>query len=172
LAIFVIVYMSIEVCVALVLPQRIFQIGDMRCFDDWCISVEKVETAESIGREAHPSRGRFLLVTLRVASHARRVRQSARDALVYLVDDAGNRYDVDDAAQAVFERLNGQQTPLSAMLDPQTSFVTVRVFDIPPDLKGIGLAVRHGSWPGWFIIGDDGSFLRKTPVFVIPINKG
>jgi hypothetical protein len=172
LAIFVIVYLMLDISVALASPQKVFRVGDTRCFDDWCISVEEVKTTEVIGPNVHPARGRFLLVTLRVSSRAGRVRQSAPDALVYLVDASGNRFDVADSAQEAFERSNGRQTALTSMLDPQTSFPSVRVFDVPSDLQEIGLAVRHGAWPGWFVIGDDGSFFHKTPIFLIPLHNG
>jgi len=172
LAIFVIAYLMVVISVALLSPQKVFHVGDTRCFDDWCISVEEVKTTEVSGFNVHPTRGRFLLVTLRVSSRARRVRQSAPDALVYLVDASGHRFDVADSAQEAFERVNGPQAALTAMLDPQTSFPTLRVFDVPSDLREIGLAVRHGAWPGWFVIGDDGSFFHKTPIFLIPLHNG
>jgi hypothetical protein len=172
LAIFVVAYFAVEISVALVSPQKVLRVGDTRSFDDWCISVEEVKTTEAIGPHVHPARGRFLLVTLRVSSRARRVRQSAPDALVYLVDASGRRIDLADSAQETYERLNGPQAALTAMLDPQTSFPTVRVFDVPSDLQEIGLAVRHGAWPGWFIIGGDGSLFHKTPVFLIPLHNG
>lgn len=165
---FVAVYLAVVIIVALLTPQRVFQISATRCFDDWCISVEGAKSVTSVGTNVHPVRGRFLLVTLRVSSRARRVRQSEPYTQVYLVDAAGNRYEVVDEHQQAFEESNGKQLALGTMLDPGGSFTTVRVFDIPPDLPEIGLALRQPG-PGLLVIGDDASLFHKPSIFRIQL---
>lgn len=169
---FVVAYLAVVVVASLVSPQRVLQIGDTRCFDDWCISVEGAKTTSLLAGKVQPARGRFLLVTLRVSSRARRVRQSEPHTTVYLVDAAGNRYEISEAAQLALEAASGSQLPIGTMLDPGGSFSTVRVFDIPPDLSEIGLAVRQAVFgPGIFIIGDDASLFHKPSIFRIPLTS-
>jgi len=168
------VYVAVVIIVALLSPQRVFQVDETRCFDDWCISVEGARAATSVGINVHPVRGRFLLVTLRVASRARRVRQSEPHTQVYLRDVDGNPYEVAEAPQQAFEAANGRQLSIGTMLDPGGAFTTVRVFDIPPDLKEIGLALRQTGvpGPGLLVIGDDASLCHKPFIFRIAIPSG
>jgi hypothetical protein len=167
---FVAVYLAAVIAVSLLSPQRVFHVGDTRCFDDWCIGVQDAKASELIGTNVHPVRGRFLFVTLRVSSRARRVRQSEPNTRVYLLDAHGSRYEVAEAAQRAFEETYGNQLPVGTMLDPGGSFSTVRVFDVPRDLQEIGLGVRQsGLGPGLFVIGDDGSLFHKVSIVLIPI---
>lgn len=165
---FVAAYMAVVMIVAYLTPQRVFEVGDTRCFDDWCISVEGAKTSRSVGTNIQPVQGRFLIVSLRVSSRARGVRQSERHTQVYLRDAYGNRYEVAEVPQQAFEAANGSQPPIGTMLDPGTSVTTVRVFDIPLNLPEIGLALRQPG-PGLFIIGDDASLCHKPSIFRIPI---
>ena len=59
-------YFAIAVAIAFLKPQRVISIGDPWCFDDWCLTVEKVD------RTAGPSQVSYN-VKLRIFSRARRV---------------------------------------------------------------------------------------------------
>jgi hypothetical protein len=170
---FVATYLTAVIVVALFTPQRVFEVGDTRCFDDWCISVEGAKATKSIGTNVHPVRGRFLLVTLRVSSRASRVRQSEPHTEVELLDTKGNHYEVAEAPQQAFEAANGKQPALGTMLDPGGSFTTVRVFDIPAELVEVGLALRQTGMPGpgLLVIGDDASLFHKPSIFRMPVPK-
>jgi hypothetical protein len=80
------VYFTALIAVSFASPQRVLHLGDVRCFDDWCISVEHVDRTVENGNARYD-------VALRIASHALRVSQRALDATVYLTDDTGRRYD-------------------------------------------------------------------------------
>jgi hypothetical protein len=82
-------------------------------------------------------------------------------ATVHLVDSQGRAYDPSSVGQKAHEVQNGAARPLGDLLSPGSSFTTVRVFDLPLEAKEVGLVVVHGSWPGWFIIGDSQSLLHK-----------
>jgi hypothetical protein len=50
------------------------------------------------------------------------------------------------------------------MIGPGESFETVREFDVPAGVHGLGLVVRHGAFPGNIVIGDDGALFHKPAI--------
>jgi hypothetical protein len=148
-------YFAIAVAVAFLKPQRVISIGDPWCFDDWCLTVEKVD------RTAGPSPVSYN-VELRIISRAQRVTQRANGAWIYLIDDRGRRYSPDPAPSAV---------PLDALLRPLESATTVRVFHVPPDVRELGLISGHGGpYCGpmdLLIIGSGGCLFRKPTMIRI-----
>jgi hypothetical protein len=141
------IYLCIVAAVSLSTPRRVVAIGEDRCFDDWCIAVEKVTGTGSIA------------VTLRVSSVAKRIRQSAPDTTVYLEDAEGKRY--------VSKPATGQPS-FGTMIGPGESFVTVREFDVPSGARELGLVVKHGSTgPGAIVIGDDAAMFHKPAIVKI-----
>jgi hypothetical protein len=145
------IYMSVVFVVALATPQRVYAVGEDRCFDDWCVAVEDA------GRAPSPE-GILYTVTLRLSSHAGRVSQREKGVRVYLADNRGRRFDPtpDPAAP-----------PFDVLLEPGQAVRTKRVFLVPPDAHDVGLALSHEG-PGWFIIGDDGNPLHKHAVMRLP----
>jgi len=142
------VYVAIVAVVALLAPQRVLNVGDPWCFDDWCLSVEKVT------RTAAPARVTYN-VSLLIFSRARRVSQRALGAWVYLIDGLGNRYAPESDASEV---------PLDVLLQPAESVRTSRVFRVPAEAGAgeLGLITGHGPCCiSTFIIGDEGSLFHK-----------
>lgn len=163
-------YFAIVMAVGLLSPRRTLGAEEILRYDDWCLIVEKAVTMGRIGElQAAPDR-MFVAVTLRVSSEARRVRQAApKGSLVFLLDGSGQRYDVSLGGQAAFEKMNGLQPELTRKLDPQTSLLTIRIFDVRSNATRIALAHRHGSgfpFPGAFIIGEG---FRKPPVILLSL---
>ena len=150
LAIAAAAYLAIVLIVAVRAPQRVLQVGDPWCFDDWCLRVDHVS------RTAGPSQATYT-VSLNVFSRALRVSQRAKGAWVYLMDARGNRYAPEPDRGAV---------PLDVRLEPGESIETSRVFRVPADAGPMGLITGHGpAWLPAFIIGDEGSPFHK-PTFV------
>jgi hypothetical protein len=147
-----IVYLAIVVVVALFSPQRILNVGDPWCFDDWCLSVEKVTLTPAPPQVA-------CHVSVRIFSQARRVSQRAKGAWIYVIDGRGNRYAPEPDPSAV---------PLDVLLQPGESVTTSRVFNVPADSVGLGLITGHGGpgcLPGCLIVGANSSLFHK-PTFV------
>jgi len=159
------VYFAALISVSLVAQRKVLAMGQDRCFDDWCLAVEKVTTNANIGNVS--AQGTFYVVTLRVSSRARRVSQRALDAAVHLEDSQNRTYEVSDAGQRAFEAQNGPAKALFDRLEPGEAFTTVRVFDVPRDTVGLGLVVVHGAFPGCIIIGDSQSFLHKRTLTLL-----
>jgi len=145
------IYMTVVFVVALVTPQRVYAVGEDRCFDDWCIAVEGASHAPA-------PEGTLYTVTMRMSSHAGRVSQREKGVRVYLTDDRGTRFDPAPDPSA---------TPFDVLLEPGQTVQTKRVFLVPPDAHNVGLVLSHEG-PGWFIIGDDGNPLHKHAVVRLP----
>ncbi|MGO9203931.1 MAG: hypothetical protein ACLQM8_25705 [Limisphaerales bacterium] len=151
------IYFSIVVLVGMTSSRRVSAADGVLRYDDWCLGVEKATFADAIRSEARPEPGkRFVFVTLRVVSSARRVRQAAPNgSLVYLLDRFDNRYDVTERGQLAFEKVFGAQPALSRKLDPASFFLMTRVFEVPREAGELFLAHRHGTgFPGILVIGD------------------
>jgi hypothetical protein len=139
------VYLLIVVVVALATPERGVGLGEDQCFDDICLAIVMSEIKAS-----------RCAVTVSVSSRARRRVQRARDAELYLIDSAGNKY---------HESEPGLGRPLTDLIRPGESYETIRIFSVPAGGGGLSAVVSHGGgFPGWFIIGERNSLLHKPTV--------
>jgi hypothetical protein len=148
LAIGAAVYFAVVIATSLLVPRRDYRVGDMQCFDDWCITVVDAR------RTAEPRSGYD--VTLRLSNRARRVPMGESGTVAYLIDSLGHRYDPrPDPAAVRFD----------TVLQPGESRIATRRFDVPGDTRNIGFIYAHeGGFPiGWLIIGEGGWF-RKPPI--------
>lgn len=146
-------YFAIGVAVAFLRPQRVMNVGDPWCFDDWCLTLEKVVRTDGPSEVSYN-------VDLRISSRARRATQRANKAWILLIDDRGRRYSADPAPSAV---------PLDVLLRPLESVSTQRVFHVPADAHGLGLITGHGGpYCGAMdilVIGSGGClFLKPTAI--------
>jgi len=144
------IYLSVVVLASVFWPRKVLQLGDPRCFDDWCIAVESVSH--------QPAQvGDTWRVTLRLSSRARRVLQRENNVVVYLSDRRGRRYD------PIPDKSAG---PMNVQLAPRESVLVMRDFAVPADAAELGLVIDHeGGFPiGWFIIGDEAWFHKPTIV--------
>jgi len=148
-------YLATGIAVSFFKSQRVIGTGDPWCFDDWCLAVEQVSQAPGpAGTSYH--------VGLRIFSRARRVAQRASGAWLYLIDDRGHLYPPDPDPSAA---------PLDALLQPEESVTTSRVFHVPGDVHQLGLITGHGGpYCGpmaWLIIGESGCLFRKPTMIRI-----
>jgi len=146
-------YLGIVILTSLFLPRTVTQMGDPRCFDDWCITVENATRRPVGDRVAY-------LVTLRLSSTARRVSQREKSLAVYLTDDGGRRYNSIPQASDV---------PFDIQLGPQESVTATRTFEVPAEAQKPGLVITHeGGFPiAWFIVGYE-SWFRKPALVRLP----
>jgi hypothetical protein len=148
------VYMAIVFVVALATPQRIVRLGEVRCFDDWCVAIQHADHAATPEGVAYS-------VTLQLSSRARGVTQRANGAYIYLTDAQGRQFDPAPDPSVI---------PMDVLLKPADAVEIRRSFTLPNDARDVGAVVVHeGSYcfPGCFIIGD-GSILRKRAIVPLP----
>ena len=143
-------YLAVVAIVGVASPRRILHPGEPWCFDDWCLTVERVTHAPAPPRIAYT-------VSLRIFSQARRVSQRAKGAWIYLIDHDGRCYAPEPDSAA---------TPLDVLLQPGESVSTSRIFQVPPDATDLALITGHG-FPAWVrlpIIGEEGALWHKRTV--------
>jgi hypothetical protein len=144
-------YIAIVAVVGVLSPRRVLRVGDPWCFDDWCLSVERVERTPAPPRTVYT-------VSLRISSEARRVSQRAKGAWIYIIDQRGNRY-----APAP----DPSETPLDVLLQPGESVLTSRTFSVPSDAGAVGLITGHGvpcCYPSLIIADDSSLFHKRTSI--------
>jgi hypothetical protein len=80
-----------------------------------------------------------------------------KGTVAYLTDAEGRRYD---------PLVDTEMVPFDTRLQPGTSVVTRRRFDVPRDARDVGFVYTHeGGFPiGWLIIGEGGWFSRPPIV--------
>jgi len=146
-------YFGIVAITSIFLPRIAMQVGERRCFDDWCIAVENASRQPAGGHVAYS-------VTFRLSSTARRVSQRENSLAVYMTDDRGRRYD---------PAPNKPDVPFNVQLGPQESVTATRVFEVPGDAHDLGVVISHeGGFPiGWFIIGYE-TWFRKPAIVRLP----
>lgn len=143
-----------------------------RCFDDWCLSVERVVQQVTIGGspKVDTAHGTFYLVTIRVLSKARAITQRALDVQIYLLDKRNQRYNPDAAGQQALDATGQGGQPLNSELAPGSSFTRTIVFDIPKGLSQLALVVTHGLFPDVLVIGSEQSFFHKPTINQLQIH--
>jgi len=150
-----IVYLGVVMLVSLISPSRVLSLGEKRCFDDWCISVEDIARAEKPG-------GIIYTVNLQISNRAQRVSQRELGMTVYMLDEAGRHFEAS---------ADPAEIPFNSLLQPGQTLALTRSFE-PGAVTGQPvLVVGHdaSSWfPGMFIIGDDASLLHKPTIVRLP----
>ena len=169
---FLVLYATILLSVSLLGSQRVLAMQQDRCFDDWCLSVERVAQQSAIGDspKIYTARGTFYLVTVRISSKARAITQRALDAQVYLLDAKSQRYDPDSLGQHALDVTGQGGQSLDSELGPGNSFTRTIVFDLPRDSSHLALVVTHGLFPDVLVIGSEQSFLHKPTIIQLQIH--
>jgi hypothetical protein len=140
------IYLAVVIAVSLSTPRREVAIGEVRCFDDWCVAV------------AAMSPGPPFAATLRVSSRGARIRQGAPDTFVYLEDSAGKKIAPRTCSGPAF----------ATKISSEESYEKICEFGVAAGERIAGLVVRHGSTgPVAVIIGDDAALFHKPAI--VPI---
>jgi hypothetical protein len=146
-------YVGVSVAVAYAAPQRVIAVGTPWCFDDWCLTVEKVKRADT-----------NYSVDLLISSDAKRVMQRAKGAWIYLRDENDTHYDPTPDPAGV---------PLDILLQPGESVAARRSFKVPGHIRELGLVTGHGGPPcgvmSLVIIGNAGCLFHKQTMIRLPL---
>jgi hypothetical protein len=143
---FVACYLVLVLLTSLFTPRRWIAIGQDQRFDDWTITVRRVE----------PNQSGFH-VTAAVSNRGRGRAQRAPDAQLRLVMKDGR----------TISPLGSGDEGLRVMLAAGQSIDVPLEYAVPPGEEPWGLDVVHGGWPGLFIIGDRGSLMAKRPLVAL-----
>jgi hypothetical protein len=148
-------YLTAGVIVSGIEPQRVIELRTPWCFDDWCLTADRVtrtlEGATAVDR-----------IDLRISSRARRVTQRANGAWIFLIDGSGHRYAPQPDSSAV---------PLDVPLRPGESVTMSRVFRLPATVGPVGLITGHGGdfcgAMSYLVIGQSGCLFHKQTMIRI-----
>ena len=147
------VYLGISVAVAYSAPQRVIAAGEPWCFDDWCLTVKDVERA-----------GTRCNVSVLISSEAKRVTQRANGAWIYVRDENDRHYGATP---------DPAEVPLDVLLEPGESVAAKRSFQVPANVRELGLVTGHGGPPcgvmSLVIIGQSGCLFHKQTMIRLPI---
>lgn len=147
------VYLGTSMAVAYAAPQRVIAAGEPWCFDDWCLTVEKVRHMDAIYD-----------VDLKISSEAKRITQRASGAWIYLRDENDRHYEpTPDPAEV----------PLDVLLQPGESVAAQRSFRVPAAVHELGLVTGHGGPPcgmlSLVIMGQGGCLFHKQTMIRLPL---
>ena len=116
-------YVGSVTAISLLAPQRIIDIGNSYCWDNWCMGIEKVNTAPR-GQEIVYS------VDVRIFDADERVKTSIKGASVYLMDERGRRFPLVRDPSVI---------PFDTPLDPAQSLRTTMTFAAAADASHLSL---------------------------------
>jgi hypothetical protein len=143
------VYFFALFTVSLTAHQKIAELGEPQCSDDWCVTPTRAVR-----------NGNTVEVEFTVRSRALRVTQREFGVNPYLVDAQGNRV---FAAETVGPRFDQE-------VSAGESYNTIRRYRVSPGTGSLDLILRpnSGIGPGQFVIGDEASLLHPRTVVRVP----
>jgi hypothetical protein len=166
------VYVILLLVFSLTSRPRFYVLGEERCYDEMCHSVQAVRVAQTLGEG--PTRltaqGRFYVVTIRLRNTARRTAQRPSMAELFVLDAAGRRYTrMINAGESDNFTLGQPVTARELWSQPvQPGEVMLRTIaiDLPVDVQRPGLVMTEGIGPlALIIIADEDSYLHAKNQF-------
>jgi hypothetical protein len=123
--------------------DRTIDLGQPKCFDDWCVTVMRAEHDDTSA-----------IVEVEVKSQAARAQMRPDRPQVEVVDMRGR----------VFTPVSTSDPPLNKELAPGEEFVKSFNFKVARNLQHPVVLVSEGGWLTRLIIGDENSYLHRKVV--------
>jgi hypothetical protein len=132
------------------------------CFDDWCATVMKADTAMTLGEGANLMRpsGRFIILHVRMSNQARGIAQKPSDPRIFIIDGKGYKRTFSEVGQQALEQYVGKQVDLGARLELHQSLETQVVFDVPRNAKDLKAVIEEGPFIANFLLAGDRDVFR------------
>ena len=128
-------------------------LGTDICFDDWCVTVTKIERQATLGNEK--PNGQFIILYIKMSNHAKRIAQKPSEPRVHIKDEKGNSWTITPKGQKALNNLIGVQIPIDQKLELHQSLETKLVFDIPLDAKKLHVLIEEGPFITKLLLQDD-----------------
>ena len=149
--------------VALALLNRRDQhaaLGEEIQYDDFAFAVVSTKRAAALGPADSPTKanGTFVVVTLKVVNHAKRVDFRFDRDFAILEDANAHRFNFSREGQTALEASEWKSDPCAGPIPAGASCVTELAFDVPPDARELRLKISMGGgnafldfldWAGW-----------------------
>jgi hypothetical protein len=122
--------------------NKAISLGTDICFDDWCVTVTKIERQLAIGNEK--AKGQFIILYIKMSNQAKGIAQKPSEPRVHIIDDQRHSWTFSKQGQNAIENLKGKQIPIDQKLELHQSLETLLVFDIPKDAKNCNVLIEEG----------------------------
>lgn len=123
------------------------------CFDDWCVTVTKIERTTVLGNLR--AAGQFIILHLKMSNHAQGIAQKPSEPKVHIKDEKGNSWAFSAQGQKELDSLAGNQLPIDQKLELHESVETQVVFDIPQKAKKLYALIEEGAFITNLLLQDD-----------------
>jgi hypothetical protein len=143
-------YVAVSISVSAARPERSIGLGERWCFDDWCISVDRV---------SRQAAGADLIYTLDLQTYNAARRPQAALYPWMFVRDAQDRHFGPDGREWV--------GAVESSIPPHESLRFSVAFHVPADARQLSFVTNHGSGapctplPSVLIIGQGGCLFHK-----------
>jgi Domain of unknown function (DUF4352) len=119
-------------------------------YDDFAFAALGVRQAATLGSapDAPPAQGVYVIVTMKVANHARRVDFTFDKATVILIDEQGNEYHWADGAQQTFDAQRTASERCAEPIAAGATCITEVVFDLPATARITQVRISGGGAVG------------------------
>ena len=111
--------------------RPIIPFGTDICFDDWCVTIDKVEQLSGTSRD---STAFVMVVTM--SNHARAIAQRPSEPRIHLIDDGGRTW----------SPVASGPVPLDARLELHESKSTTVKFVVPANAFQLKALIEEGPW--------------------------
>ena len=128
-------------------------LGTDICFDDWCVTVTKIERQSVLGNQK-PS-GQFIILHLKMSNQAKGIAQKPSEPRIHIKDEKENSWTFSAQGQKALENLIGNQIPIDQKLELHQSVETQLVFDIPQGAKKLYVLIEEGPFITKLLLQDD-----------------
>lgn len=162
------VYAVILVLVALTSRPVIIPLGQERCFDEMCYSVQAVSNTPTLSTPSGSlaAQGEFLLITVQLRSAARRTAQRPSEPALFLLDADGQRQ------TRILDAGSGQPVTARQVWDqavkPGETILRRIAFDLPVGARAPYLVMSEGLGAiSVLVIGDENSPFHARTVFAL-----
>jgi len=115
-------------------------------YDDFAFSVVGSKEVATLGSTM--AQGKFVVVTMKIANHARRVNYTFNKAVVILVDEDGKEYHISDRGQKALDAEPTHNGGCESEIPAGASCVTDVVFDVSKDVRVSHLRTSEGGSVG------------------------
>jgi hypothetical protein len=122
--------------------NKAISLGTDICFDDWCVTVTKIERQPAIGNEK--AKGQFIILHIKMSNRAKGIAQKPSEPRVHIIDEQRHLWTFSKQGQNAIENLKGKQIPIDQKLELRQSLETLLVFDIPQDAKNCNVLIEEG----------------------------
>ncbi|MEI6142693.1 MAG: hypothetical protein WCP85_25690 [Mariniphaga sp.] len=128
--------------------DKMVSLGTDICFDDWCATITNTERSEALGfgDQVIKPQGQFIILSVTMSNHARRIAQRPSEPRIHLIDEAGKSWSFSKEGQQALERHLGSQIALDSKLALHQSLQTLLVFDVPKSSENLRAIIEEGPW--------------------------